>query len=138
MIRPTMRLHVDARIDRRLEAMADVLTEKVLVGIMTKRLEPMADAMRDRVDVRSGQLRDSIHVGRELSPSQAAQHVPIAEVEVFAGAGPLVQAVQEEFGNFRQAPDPFVAPAFEEHGEPAARNIAADGLELIERAAKKG
>ncbi|WP_241216787.1 HK97 gp10 family phage protein [Sphingomonas koreensis] len=133
-----MRLHVDARIDRRLEAMADVLTEKVLVGIMTKRLEPMADAMRDRVDVRSGQLRDSIHVGRELSPSQAAQHVPIAEVEVFAGAGPLVQAVQEEFGNFRQAPDPFVAPAFEEHGEPAARNIAADGLELIERAAKKG
>lgn len=137
-MKPTIRIHVDARIDRRLEAMANALTEKALVGIMTHRLEPMADAMRNRVDVRSGALRDSIHVGRELSPAQAATHVPIAKVEVHVGAGPLVQAVQEEFGNFRQAPDPFVAPSFEEHGERAARDIAADGLELIERAAKKG
>ncbi|WP_447727275.1 HK97 gp10 family phage protein [Sphingomonas koreensis] len=133
-----MRVRVDARIDRRLEAMSNALTEKALVKIMTDRLEPMADAMRNRVDVKSGELRDSIHVGRELSPAQAAEHVPMAEVEVFAGAGPLPQAVQEEFGNYRQAPDPFVAPAFEEHAAPAARNIAADGLELIERAAKKG
>lgn len=135
-MRPTIRFEVDAKIDKRLRAMEDALTPKVRKEIMRRRAEPIAQDMKSRVDVRSGQLRDSIDVTDKLSPGAAAQHVQVAEVEIYTGAGPLVQAIQEEYGNVRQAPDPFVRPAFDAGGQRAAKGIAQDGIDVLMRAAK--
>jgi hypothetical protein len=77
-------------------------------------------------------------VSTELSPAQAASNEPIAPIEVYAGPGPLPEAIQEEFGNFRQEPRPFIRPAFDGNVKTAMRAIGEDGVEAILQAGKKG
>lgn len=125
-------------IARRLKKMGEALRREVLVPVIEEHLEPMADDMRAHAARRSGQMADSVTVGTELSPAQAAANVPIAEIEVYAGPGPLPQAVQEEFGNFHQGPRPFIRPAFDGHVERAMRGVAEDGIAAVLEAGKKG
>jgi hypothetical protein len=133
-----MRLEGTEQIARNLKAMGAALRRDTLVPIMEERLEPLADDMRAHAARASGEMAESVTVGTELSPAQAASNVPIAEVEVYAGPGPLPQAIQEEFGNFRQPPNPFIRPAFDGHVQTAMHGIADDGLDAILGAVKKG
>lgn len=137
-MRMKVRIEGTADIARKLRAMGVALQRKTLVPIMEENLEPMAAEMRAHAARRSGEMADSVTVGTELSPAQAASNVPIAPIEVYAGPGPNPQAVQEEFGNFHQAPDPFIRPAFDGHVDSAMRGIAEDGIDAILDAAKKG
>ena len=93
------------------------------------------------VVIGQGEMRlsaDSVTVGTELSPAQVASNEPIAEIEVYAGPGPLPQAIQEEFGNYRQGPRPFIRPAFDAHVNGAMRNVGERGIGSVLDAAKKG
>lgn len=125
-------------IARKLRAMSKALRRDTLVPIMVDRLEPMAQDMRAHAARRSGEMAESVTVGTELSPAQAAINEPIAEIEVYAGPGPLPQAIQEEFGNVHQEPRPFIRPAFDAQAKSAMRHIADDGIAAILDAAKKG
>lgn len=125
-------------IARKLKAMGKALRRDTLVPIIEERLEPMADDMRAHAARRTGEMANSVTVGTELSPAQAAANVPIAEIEVYAGPGPLPQAIQEEFGNIHEAPRPFIRPAFDNHAKTAMTGIAEDGIDAILAAAKKG
>ena len=101
-----------------------------------KALEPIAEAARALApnDPATGgyDLAKSITVGTKLSKSQAKTHRRAvrdnkATVEVFAGAGPLPQAVYTEFGtspfinggrfagsqNPGISPQPFLRPAWD-------------------------
>ncbi len=126
------------KIARNLRAMGEALRRETLVPIMERNLTPMADDMRARAPRRSGAMAESVTVSEELSPAQAAQNVPIAEIEVYVGPGPLPQAIQSEFGNYRQAPEPFIRPAFDGQHKQAMRGIAEDGIEAVLEAGRKG
>ncbi|WP_029720684.1 HK97 gp10 family phage protein [Sphingomonas melonis] len=134
----TVRIEGTDDIARRLKKMSEALRREVLVPVIEDHLEPMADDMRAHAARRSGQMADSVTVGTELSPAQAAANVPIAEIEVYAGPGPLPQAVQEEFGNFHQEPRPFIRPAFDAHVERAMKGVAEDGVAAVLEAGRKG
>lgn len=133
-----VRLEGTDKIARNLRAMGKALRRETLVPIMERNLEPMAGDMRARAPRRSGEMADSVTVSEELSPAQAAQNVPIAEIEVYVGPGPLPQAIQSEFGNFRQAPEPFIRPAFDGQHKQAMRGIAGDGIGAVLEASRKG
>ena len=133
-----MRIEGTKDIARKLRAMGKTLTRETLVPIISDELQPMADQMRETAARGTGELADSVTVGTELSPAQAATNEPIADIEVYAGPGPLPQAIQEERGNYRQAPRPFIAPAFEAHVDGALKRIGTRGIDAILAAAKKG
>lgn len=133
-----VRLEGTDQIARNLKAMGAALRRETLVPIITEELEPMADQMRALAARGTGEMADSVTVGTELSPAQAASNEPIAEIEVYAGPGPLPQAIQEEFGNYRQGPRPFIRPAFDAHANRAMRNVGERGIDAILDAAKKG
>jgi hypothetical protein len=133
-----VRIEGTDEIARKLRAMGKALTRETLVPIMEEHLEPMAADMRAHADRRSGKLADSVTVGTELSPEQAALNEPIAPIEVYAGPGPDPAAIQEEFGNYRQAPDPFIRPSFDANVKTAMRAIGEDGVDAILQAGKKG
>lgn len=133
-----VRLEGTAEIARKLKAMGAALQRETLVPIISEELEPMADQMRALAARGSGEMADSVTVGTELSPAQAASNEPIADVEVYAGPGPLPQAIQEEFGNYRQGPRPFIRPAFDAQVNGAMRNVGERGVDAILDAAKKG
>ena len=118
--------------------MIEALDREALVPIMREHMEPMADDMRSHAPRDTGALAKSITVSTQLSPAQAAANVPIAEVEVYAGPGPVPQAIQEEFGNFRQRPRPIIRPTFDANHKTARRKIGEDGIAVILDAAKKG
>lgn len=122
---------------RAMKAMGEALTRETLVPIMEDKLQPMADDMRSHARRRTGRLADSVTVSTELSPAQSASHDPIAPIEVFVGPGALPEAVSEEFGNFRQEPHPFIAPAFDSGVAAVMRGIAEDGVDAILKAGKR-
>jgi hypothetical protein len=133
-----VRLEGTAQIARNLKAMGAALRRDTLVPIISEELEPMAEQMRALAARGSGEMANSVTVGTELSPAQAASNEPIAEIEVYAGPGPLPQAIQEEFGNYRQGPRPFIRPSFDANVNRAMRNVGERGVDVILDAAKKG
>jgi hypothetical protein len=76
-------------------------------------------------------------VGTKLSRSQKAATEHESFVEVYAGPGPLVQAIQEEFGNDHEAPHPMLRPAWDETKEQVLQNVRT-GLkaEIVNTAAR--
>jgi len=134
----SVRIEGTDAIRRKLLAMGSALRRETMVPIIEDNLQPMADEMRALAARGTGEMADSVTVSTDLSPHQAAINQPIAEIEVFAGPGPLVQAIQEEFGNYHQAPQPFIRPAFDGNVDQAMKRVGADGIAAILDAAKKG
>jgi HK97 gp10 family phage protein len=107
-------------VKRALRSLPDSTAKRIIRKISKKRLEPIAQRMRDRVPVHYGDLKKSIGVGTKLSQRQRRMHRKIdsSDVEVYAGAGPLPQAHLVEYGTSHQAAEPFARPAWDEgrHG----------------------
>lgn len=99
--------------------------------------EPVAARARDLVRRRSGQLRDSIGVGTQLSPRQASISPKEGRVEVYAGPGALPQAITEEFGTAHEAPHPYMRPAWDAEQGTSIERIA-ESLEAEFDARAKG
>lgn len=113
---------------------------------MVKTLGPFDTSWREKVRRRTGTYAESGGVGTKLSARQRAQHKKQSDQEVFAGPGPLAQAIQEEFGNVRQAPQGDVRQAWAETKEdmpPALgrelwSEIEATARRAAKRAARRG
>jgi len=137
-MRPKIRIEGTDAIARKLKAMGKALTRKTMLPILTDNVQPIADDMKANAARDKGDMAESVVVSERLSPRQQSLRVPIAPVEVYAGPGPLPQAIAKEFGNSRQAPDPFIRPAFDAGVDRAMKGIATDGIAAILDAAKKG
>lgn len=105
-----------------LEAELDNLSKAAGKGVLRRSLKkaakPTAELMRTGAPERSGDLKESIAVSDKLSTREASQHRRMfrndrASVEMFVGAGPLPQAHVTEFGNEKQAPQPWARPAWD-------------------------
>jgi len=136
-MKPTMKLVVSKNLRSNLKAMGKALTRKTLKPIMRENLKPMAEDMRAHAARGSGEMADSVRVSDRLSKTQRSKLDRIAPIEMYVGPGPLPQVIQEEFGNFRQKPRPFIRPAFDGHAEEAMRGIGEDGVKAILGAVKK-
>ena len=123
---------------RKIRAMGKALTRQTLIPIIADNVEPIADNMRSLARRRTGAMAESVTVSTKLSPHQAAIVEPIAPIEIYVGPGPLPQAIQEEFGNLREPPHPFIRPPFDSGVKSAVDGIAHDGIDAILDAAKKG
>ncbi len=131
-----VRIEGTDKIARNLKAMGKALTRKTLMPVLRENVQPIADDMRAAAPKASGELADSIRVTNRLSKTQRSKLQRIAPVEIYAGPGPLPQAIQKEFGNVREAPEPFIRPAFDAGVDRALRGIAKDGIKVILDAAK--
>ncbi len=74
--------------------------------------------------------------GAKLSRRQSKLNERKSYVEVHAGPGTNAQAVQDEFGNSRQAPTPYVRPAWEETKDQALEIVVDELGSRIMKAAK--
>ena len=117
---------------------------------LKKAAEPVAElasSLAPEGDTKT--LRPSVAVGTKLSKRQARLHRKMfrndkAAVEMFAGAGPLPSAHQQEFGNENHAAQPFMRPAWDAEAMPTldrlgnlmAAEIAANAKRAAKRAAK--
>ncbi|MBX3482533.1 HK97-gp10 family putative phage morphogenesis protein [Phenylobacterium sp.] len=78
-----------------------------------KALAPFDEAWRARAPEHTHALERSGGVGSNLTREQRRSHERESFVEVFAGPGPLPQAIQQEFGNINHPPQPYFRPAWE-------------------------
>lgn len=100
--------------DRTLVRLGGMRDAEALKEIGIDALEPVADAARALVRRRTGTLANSIHAGDRLSPAQSAlNHPETGTVEIYAGPGPLPQAITEEFGTVHESGHPFMRPAWD-------------------------
>ncbi len=99
-------------------------------------LEPMAEAARQNVAKdRSGELRESIGVTSGRPKGRGYRRVN--RIEVHMGPGRQPQAIQEEFGNRRQSPRPFMRPAWEAGKGQALESVKTILTEEIAKATQR-
>lgn len=116
MAKTTVKLEGLRDVEAVLKELPKAAAKGVMRRVLTKRAKVVAEDYRGRVRVEDGDLRDSIGVSTKLSRRQKSKHRSIegkATVEVFVGAGPLPQAITEEFGTVEQAAHPALRPAWD-------------------------
>lgn len=133
-------------LDETFYELGKTLGKNVLRRVGRRALEPMADAARANVAVRTGTLKRQINVGTTLARSQRAKASRSGGtfrqeaqdgVTVYMGPGQDPAAIQEEFGNAHQAADPFMRPAFDAEAENTITRVAEGLWPEIEKAAAK-
>lgn len=136
-------MKVTVRIDglRELDAQLGQFKASAAKGVLRRvgrqALEVFDDAWRAKAPHLSGALAKSGSVGSKLTRTQRKAHERESFVEVFAGPGPMPQAVQQEFGNAHNRPQPFVRPAWDETRDKVLDGVK-DGLAAeIEKTARR-
>jgi HK97 gp10 family phage protein len=74
--------------------------------------EPIERAAEALAPHMTGALERSIETGTKLSKRQRALHKKESKIEIFVGAGALVQAITQEFGTAEHGAQPFMRPAW--------------------------
>ena len=96
-----------------LQELPKATVQSVMLRVLKKRAQPIAEAARQLVPVDSGKLRNSIVVSTKLTRRQRGQQEKAGpnDVEVFVDPGSLPQAHLQEFGTFKEPPQPILRPA---------------------------
>lgn len=109
----TVRFEGGQQTAQALEAFKTSTAKGIVRRALATAAKPFDEHWRAHVGEASGTLKKSGGIGSKLSRSQAKVKERNANIEVFAGPGPLVQAIQDEFGNEHQAPNPAVRGAWD-------------------------
>ena len=145
----TVRIDGLRELDAALGELPKATAKSVLRRVGIKALQPVADRARqlapDDPATGGNDLRSSITVGTKLSPRQAKLHrkaIRTGEAEkhfqeVFAGAGPLPSAHNQEFGNVNHGPQPFMRPAWESEKGRVLDIVKSELRGEIDKAAKR-
>lgn len=123
-----------------LRKLPDAVARRVVQKVLRKRLKPIADDMRANAPERFGTLKKSIRVGSRLSRRQKRLHhkVDRHDIEMFAGPGPMPQAIMTEFGSRLQKSQAFVRPAWDRGKRALHDGITGDLWTEIKRQVAKG
>jgi HK97 gp10 family phage protein len=108
------------------------------VGLKALRAggEILARAARGLAPKDEMHLSESIDVGTKLTKRQAGLHVKESDLEVFVGPNDPA-AIQQEFGNFKDAPQPFLRPAWDETKDQVLQRIADELMVGVDQAVAK-
>lgn len=112
-MQPTVKLVGMREIEEALGSLKTATARSIGRRVLQEGGEPVARRARSIVRVDKAELRESIDVSPTLTRRQRAQHVKQADVEMFIGAGGLVQAITEEFGTWFESGHPFLRPAWQ-------------------------
>lgn len=129
----TVKIEGLREIDKALGELGKSTGRNVMRRVAVKRLEPMAEEMRRRVPVDSGDLRDGITVTTR-NPRRNRKR---SEVEAHAGPGRHPQAHLREFGGDGNPPAPYVRPAWDNGQDALLDGIKDDLWSEIEKAAQR-
>lgn len=102
--------------------------------------QPIIDNFKSRAPRLSGHLIETSGISTKLSRRQRAMHRKRDDrdhVEMFVGAGPAPQAVQQEFGNEDQNAQPSLTPAWESNKGKALSIIGVSLWKNIQRSAER-
>ena len=136
-MKTTMRVEGLKELERAMMSLEGSVNKGIARRVLLKRGEVFAKAYRVRVRTDEYELYESIGVGTQLTTRQRQLHQKQSDVEVFAGAGGLVQAITEEFGTEDQAAHPAARPAWEITKIPMVQGIADDLALEIDKVAKR-
>lgn len=133
MARTTVRVEGLREIDAALGQLGKATGRNVLRRVGIARMEPLAEAMVQRVPVDSGDLKDGIAVSTRNPRRNRKQ----STVEVHAGPGRHPQAHLREFGGDGNPPQPYVRPAWDQGKDALLEGIKDDLWAEIEKAAAR-
>lgn len=108
--------------------------------VLKKGGQPILDDFQQRAPHLTGHLVDTSGISTKLSRRQRGQRRSREDrdnVEMFVGAGPNPQAVQQEFGNENHPPQPSLIPAFEGNKRRSIDIIAKELWTEIRRASDR-
>lgn len=120
-------------VDAALGQLGKATGRNVMRRVAVARLEPIAEEMRRRVPVDTGDLRDGIAVTTK-NPKRNRKR---SEVEAHAGPGRHPQGHLREFGGDKHPPQPFVRPAWDGGKDALLDGVADDFWTEIEKAAAR-
>lgn len=104
---------------------------------LIKAAEPIEAEAERHAPVLKGHLQRSIDTGTKLTRRQKRRHKKKSDVEIFVGAGGLAQATQQEFGNVRHGPQPFLRPAWDNNKMAALETVKSELKTEIQKAAER-
>lgn len=144
----TMTLEGLADLDELLGAFSEATGKNILKRAAIDALQPVDEAWRANAPTgpgrasgkqkhAAGRLKRSGGIGTKLSKRQAKLAEKDSYVEVAAGPGPNVEAIQTEFGNDHQAARPFLRPAWDATKDEVANRVAASLEHEITRATER-
>jgi HK97 gp10 family phage protein len=100
-----------------LEVLQTELPKATHPNVVKRSLLEAAEPMRREAETLAphltGTLQSRIFASPKLTERQRKTHEKKSKVEVFVGAGPLVQAITQEFGTVNFPPQPFLRPAWD-------------------------
>lgn len=124
-------------LDRALKELPRATAKNVVTRVMLKAAQPIADDMAARAPRDTEYLADHIDTGVRLSRRQRSVSRKESDVEVYAGATRVDQAIFQEFGTFDQPAQPFARPAWESGKHGALEDVKAGLAVEIDKAAKR-
>jgi hypothetical protein len=129
------------QVDQALRLVSTATAKSDLRTVGRAALVPFDKAWRAKAPVDEASdgphLKDSGGIGSTLTRSQEKVRERISAVEVFAGPGGHAKAVQQEFGNEHNPPQPYARPSWEETKDQVL-DLTTKGLwGLIEKIAKR-
>lgn len=133
MSRTTVRVEGLRQVDQALGELGKTTGRNVLRRVGIARMEPLADAMRNRAPVDAGDLKDSIAVSTRNPRKNRKQ----STVEVHAGPGRHPQAHLREFGGDGNPPEPYVRPAWDGGKDELLNGLKDDLWSEISKAAAR-
>lgn len=125
---------------RELERAMDELTTATARGQGRKALaaggEVLARRMRDLAPRDTGNLIENIDEGGQLTRRQKSMHRKFADIERYVGASDPA-AVQTEFGNENQPPQPWARPAWDQTQDRVLKTIADTLMVGVDKAVQR-
>lgn len=135
--RETFRVEGLAELDEALEELTKATARNVLLRVLRKQAQPIADTGEALAPKLSGKLARSYTVSTKLSKSQKKKNVKGSDVEVYVGPSPSAKSIQTEFGNVHQAAQPHMRPAFDQNVQKVLAGIRDDLAAEIEKARQR-
>lgn len=149
MASSTVKVEGLKELDEALGELSKAAARSVLRRVGLQALEPVAETARqlapDDPNTSGDDLSGSIAVSTKLSARQAKLNRSAIRrgtsdknfVEVYAGAGPLPQAHNQEFGNVNHGPQPFMRPAWDQNKDKVLDIVKTELGGEIEKAAQR-
>src|SRR5215471_2334495 len=123
-----------------LEAMED-LTRATNTNVLKRALAnagaPIESAAITMAPHFTGKLEHSITTSGALSRRQKQLLKKESQVEIYIGAGALVQAITQEFGTVHNKPRPFMRPAWENNKVTSLESIVGELSVEVEKARQR-
>lgn len=138
MPRTVVRVEGLRELETALKELPRATAKNVMKRVLMQAGQPVADKAEAAAPVLSGRLQKSIGIGSRLTRRQKASSPKQSAVEVYIGVGQsLPQGVFQEFGTSRNAPQPFMRPAWDALGMQVLDDIKRLTWVEIEKAAAR-